>query len=127
MSVISGYQGEPDIMQCPNCGYTYLHQSRVVVYNRSREDADVVCTVVNPSSSPIGATPSSRRDGLAIEFSCEGCGMWNELLIAQHKGETFLSWRRSRWEKEPAPAEEPGRRPVRLVGSLDPRSKDAAS
>jgi hypothetical protein len=53
----------------------------------------------------MGGNPSSRRDGITIEFECENCNgapppqqnpafglSKNYLHIVQHKGTTYLSW-----------------------------------
>jgi hypothetical protein len=52
------------------------------------------------ATSEGSGNPSSRRQGLAIRFFCEGCGGADsddiiELTVAQHKGSTELAWRYS--------------------------------
>jgi hypothetical protein len=85
---------------CPCCGFEYLHQHKVTVFNRP-EDADL--TSVTTIIGGLAAThlqpsegcgnPSSRRQGAAIEFNCEGCLNRIELTLAQHKGATHIGWR----------------------------------
>jgi hypothetical protein len=85
---------------CPSCDSEYLHQYKVTVFNRS-EDADLtsVTTVVGGLAathlqpSEGCRNPSSRRQGVAIEFNCEGCRNRIELTLAQHKGATHIGWR----------------------------------
>jgi len=52
-----------------------------------------VLSQTNQEPSKECGNPSRRRDGLAIEFSCENCPAILELTIKQHKGETFFAWR----------------------------------
>jgi hypothetical protein len=49
---------------------------------------------VGAAESASSPNPSTRRDGLSIEFGCENCGdsKTHLLRIAQHKGETEISW-----------------------------------
>jgi hypothetical protein len=89
------------VLHCPNCGFNYLHHEAVTVYDRG-EDAEqtgrteisgVNRVVMSIVSSDKSGNPSSRRDGLAIRFWCEGCPAKPELTVVQHKGETYLAWR----------------------------------
>ena len=99
------------LLHCPRCGGEYLHHGRVDVYQRTGEDADRGMhvavgggSVAVYASAPMGASPSSRRDGLTVGFWCEGCSELSfdsgdyphELCIVQHKGQTFVSWRERR-------------------------------
>jgi hypothetical protein len=87
-------------LPCPCCGSEYLHQCKVTVFNRS-EDADptsvtmvvggLATTHLRPSEGC--GNPSSRRQGTAIEFNCEGCLNRIELTLVQHKGATHIGWR----------------------------------
>jgi hypothetical protein len=88
------------ILQCPSCGESYLHQGTIEAYNRG-EDADTVrCVIVDGSSvfseqipSEHSNNPSDRRHGCIIHFDCEHCPNIDfKLTIAQHKGNTFMSW-----------------------------------
>jgi hypothetical protein len=92
-------------LHCPRCRSPNLHHSSVTSFNR-KEDEEFV-TVTTMASSKIvseevandeSSNPSSRRDGLAIRFWCEGCGGQDdgdiiELTLAQHKGFTEILWR----------------------------------
>jgi hypothetical protein len=99
-AIINTFRGQSEPLSCPNCRGEYLHHEVVTVYDR-REDADFVTrTEVRKSSvsreavnSENSGNPSSRRDGLAIQFSCEMCSAMPELTLQQHKGQTFLAWR----------------------------------
>ena len=99
---------EPDaiLMQCPHCLYEYTHTSRVEVYNRQVEDGycwrHAVMGSKVKSSVDSRDNPSPRRNGIRIYFTCESCHSDAmipypfdappefELLIYQHKGQTFL-------------------------------------
>ena len=90
---------EENELLCPRCGFNYLHHERVTVFDRPddhpttrvvRIDDEVNVTV---ATSYDCGNPSDRRDGLLIEFWCEECGYNLTLQIAQHKGNTLLSWR----------------------------------
>lgn len=105
-AVIAHGQGSSgdDALLCPRCNSNNLHHGRVIVYDRG-EDAPLTTVVVvdgrdiscSERKSIECSNPSSRRHGLAILFTCENCGVWSELTIEQHKGETYLHWR------DPAP------------------------
>jgi hypothetical protein len=90
-----------EALECPRCGFDYLHHDDVVIYYRDREDAPetqvIRCAgdkVVQQRYPSHGLNnPSRRRGGLAIQFFCEGCGDGIELTIEQHKGQTLLHWR----------------------------------
>ena len=44
----------------------------------------------NAPADPPG-NPSRRRNGVVIECSCERCGAWFALAVAQHEGQTILT------------------------------------
>jgi hypothetical protein len=82
---------------CPNCGGNYLHHTLVTAYWRTAEDADRGLRVESGAESVLTGTemagnPSSRRDGIEIQFWCETCHALPRLLLAQHKGNTELQW-----------------------------------
>lgn len=99
-------QSSGAILLCPRCGDSYLHHRGVVSFDRS-EDAETVLrtamevgkTTVQLVAQAQSGNPSSRRDGIVIQFWCEKCGGGEdgssviELTLAQHKGETELAWR----------------------------------
>ena len=86
-------------IECPACGNANLHHGEVVVYMRGEDEPEN--TVVR-TNGPVGETivgvtsgkgnPSSRRDGLTVQFTCEHCNVEPVLTIAQHKGATFIEW-----------------------------------
>jgi hypothetical protein len=87
---------------CPDCGNLYLHHSYIVAFHRDGgEDAPrTVETRVdgrraNCRIMPSAASdnPSPRRDGIVIGFQCEDCVTRLELTLAQHKGQTSITWR----------------------------------
>ena len=86
------------VLTCPKCRDWYLHHGTVTIFDRGREDGPTTAIEVSGTSvkfhhPPEKYNPSSRRDGLAIEFWCESCGYTRELTIAQHKGITVFDWR----------------------------------
>lgn len=102
--------GEASELGCPRCGAFLLHHIGVTSFDR-REDAQQVVKTriesgrvnVDPEASGSG-NPSTRRDGLVIDFWCEGCGDAPiELCIAQHKGSTEISWRYAPAEQSSKP------------------------
>jgi hypothetical protein len=85
---------------CPHCGDVYLHHSNIIIYERGEDQDAIITTVIDhkdnrvPSSSfTTENNPSRRRHGLTIQFWCECCDAISNLNIAQHKGNTFLSWK----------------------------------
>lgn len=85
---------------CPCCGFNYLHSGKVVVYDRG-EDAEIGCaTTVDDGmvtqTPDLAGNPSARRHAVTVEFTCEGCGGWDDrpirLALYQHKGCTYLKW-----------------------------------
>jgi hypothetical protein len=80
----------------------------VTVFHRIEDDEMITQTVVTGPTATVEAVPSSRttnpssrRDGIEIEFQCELCYWKNSdfanqrmfLRIAQHKEKTLLEWR----------------------------------
>jgi hypothetical protein len=89
---------------CPSCGDDegYLHHTDITVFSRPVEDGPVTETRVHhdgsvrtfPPDKGRRHNPSNRRDGLAIAFWCEHCGEGHELTLEQHKGFTYVNWRK---------------------------------
>jgi hypothetical protein len=93
---------------CPQCGGERLHHGRVTVFHRIEDDEMITQAVVTGPKATVEAipnsrtNPSSRCDGIEIEFRCEVCH-WESnpdfanqrmfLRIAQHKRKTLLEWR----------------------------------
>lgn len=106
---------ENEILICPECGQSLLHQQSVVTEFREREDG--VATRVSTSDGHESAVVrvekkvkdvAGRRDNIYITFVCEVCysqayddyvnGKTNVqggkfcLHIQQHKGSTYFRW-----------------------------------
>jgi len=87
-------------LMCPNCDSFNLHHRTVTVFDRY-EDAEMTHVITVKRGIPTThrvpsrgcGNPSTRRDGLTIDFECENCEAGLTLQIAQHKGSTYLSWR----------------------------------
>ena len=95
MGSLPKFTDDNNAVLCPRCGFFYLHQEAVEVWNRE-EDKDVEGIRITEGGQVAKATgdnPSDRRSGVSIAFSCEGCPGDVELVIYQHKGQTFIEWR----------------------------------
>ena len=88
-------------IECPKCGESSgsLHHETVKVFNRDREDeltgfyTEIRDTKIETRRNIPAGNPSSRRDGVVINFNCEQCGSnVGNLCVAQHKGSTFVYW-----------------------------------
>lgn len=84
------------VLNCPNCTSNNLHQVSASVFFRDAEDSDTG-KFFRIDSTKAEKTfgdknPSSRRDGLLIEFECEQCDADPILAVYQHKGFTFIGW-----------------------------------
>jgi hypothetical protein len=82
------------------CGEDYLHHGSVTSYDRAEDAKTVTRTKVEAGMAASNIVPNSddnpsdRRDGIVIEFWCELCTAHPiELRIAQHKGNTHVSWK----------------------------------
>ena len=94
---------------CPHCRGDRLHHGRVTVFHRIEDDEMITQTVVTGPTATVEAVPnsrttnpSSRRDGIEIEFQCDLCHREKKshppnqrmfLRIARHKERTLLEWR----------------------------------
>lgn len=89
---------DENTLTCPKCNSINLHQGRVNVFNRYKEDDPYglhieVCSTGFEAVSDMIGNPSDRRNGLTINFWCENCDDVSNLQIYQHKGETILEWK----------------------------------
>lgn len=98
------------VLKCRVCGGDYTHQETVEVFIREddlHQAPGFKTTVKNYTTTvckdSMKTNPSYRRQGIRIYFTCEGCGNgppysddvddtapYYELLIYQHKGQTFF-------------------------------------
>lgn len=88
-----------DVLICSQCDGTYLHHYETVVYDRKEDSEMTAVTEVRPGRvhhaverSDSVKNPSSRRHGVVIRFTCEGCEGVKEITVVQHKGQTFIKW-----------------------------------
>ena len=84
-------------MVCPYCGDDYVHHTGVRAFERDYEDGPSrALSTEDPDprwiADDLNLNPSSRRNGLYIDFWAE-CGHEWILAFYQHKGQTFLSSR----------------------------------
>ena len=84
---------------CPKCAETYLHHGKTRIFTRLVEDGTHGCLVESDgfnttvaTNAPMDDCPSRRRDGMTIAMYCEMCADIGNLVILQHKGETFMEW-----------------------------------
>jgi hypothetical protein len=89
-------------LECPSCGCDCIHHDRITAYDRIEDAPQTIVTKltggqVTMRMTPSGQArnPSSRRHAVAIRFWRESCPAKAELTIEQHKGATFLVWRKS--------------------------------
>ncbi len=99
---------EHNELACPGCSGNNLHHEHVDVYSRHEDDKEGVHASVGigsawPDCDGVGdvrvgrdltGNPSSRRGGIRIRFRCENCQNTPVLMIAQHKGTTYMEWER---------------------------------
>lgn len=90
-------------LSCPNCGGEHLHQSEVELYCRHEDEPakSARYDALTGESTPISdsGNPSSRRQGIVVEFWCERCPALPRLAIFQHKGNTHFGWRGWAWSE----------------------------
>lgn len=91
---------DPPILVCPECSSTYLHHQQIEIFQR-QEDATAglhvkIHKLTSMTDQNLVGNPSGRRSGLRIEFWCEECQVTSVLSIAQHKGQTFVTFEPSR-------------------------------
>lgn len=86
------------VLVCPECGGNNLHHKWIRDYFRKcGEDKATIVTEINGrgvrdlSSFDGDSNPSERSSGIRISFWCETCLSHVELVLAQHKGQTFLN------------------------------------
>lgn len=89
-------KGSDNALKCPVCGFEYLDQSGVSIFERDEDAPDCLHVDVSRQSVTIDRdgrrNPSARRHGLRIDFDCEGCPNTSSLVIYQHKGNTYVEW-----------------------------------
>ena len=114
ISIDASFIDNYNILKCPICDFEYMHQESIQTHFRGEDEPNIPgFSITKDIGSPaILPNPSSRRSGLVIIFSCEGCSLYLEnfesiyghckdepltqqfpcLAIEQHKGNTFIRW-----------------------------------
>ena len=95
-------EGIQDTLACPACGGGNLHHGMVTVYSRGEDALKTDITSVRASGAVLTLkldsheteNPSPRRHGMAVKFTCETCDALPVLTLFQHKGSTYVEWRR---------------------------------
>jgi len=89
---------DASIILCPNCGYDCIHQGKIEIFDRNEDEKKGLHVVVENKeaniSTNLDGNPSSRRQGLKIHFECETCDAKPILCIEQHKGNTFIYFKK---------------------------------
>lgn len=87
---------EENVLTCPHCSSEYLHQVSAEVFFRDHEDSEKGNAYFIATNQlfqiAMKNNPSTRRDGIRIHFTCEGCPTPSSLEIVQHKGITYTQW-----------------------------------
>lgn len=82
-------------LNCPECDQSNLHQERVEVMFREKEDGNGFCSTSTRDSIDtklyVGGI-KGRRDIINIYFYCEHCNIKKYIEIKQHKGTTEFTW-----------------------------------
>jgi hypothetical protein len=118
-----------DAIDCPSCTGNYLHYEALTYYYRHKEDAErgecvfldhtcfdsdepqFLCSHI--SNAAMTHCPSLRRDGMRIHFRCENCESKPQLLVFQHKGQTFIEWDETTVIKPSLEQRQPKREPIK--------------
>jgi hypothetical protein len=83
-----------NIYECPFCGFEFTHHGRIEIFERNEDDKYPNHITVDKYNVTIDrnneGNPSTRRDGISIQFWCEQCNRIHYLNIAQHKGNTTI-------------------------------------
>jgi hypothetical protein len=92
----SELESRAELVTCPDCRGTYLHQAAVEVWQRTggeRRPGDTV-HVDNDGVSSRRTEDGfiDERDDVRVFFWCEMCDSKPVLLIWQHEGQTFRAW-----------------------------------
>lgn len=101
------YDSAGNFLKCATCGDTYIHQYKTEVFERSDDSEKPLHCIIEGADLPDGNViplfhndkelvncPSPRRSGINIYFWCEECRSITKMLIYQHKGETFVEFKR---------------------------------
>ena len=84
------------VLECPSCGSDYLHQKQTDIYERREDEESGLHVRVEGKQATTDANmegnPSGRRNGLTIQFWCEGCRANPVMSIYQHKGNTYVDF-----------------------------------
>ena len=82
-------------LQCAHCGFECTHFESIEVFNRFKEDSPEgfhirIKGLDSQTDRSMIGNPSSRRDGVCVFLSCEGCDGFSLVTLVQHKGSTMF-------------------------------------
>lgn len=87
------HEGFGTELACPTCGGSHMHHDSVEVFDCGEDATHGLHVLVKDETVKVDGdlkgNPSSRRHGLRIAVDCE-CGQSYDLIIKQHKGQTYL-------------------------------------
>jgi hypothetical protein len=84
------------ILCCAWCHEDYLHHQRIDYFEPHQEDSkNGLHVILTTGDAPIIDTSmegnrSQRRGSIVVTFDCEMCNKITELVIIQHKGNSYL-------------------------------------
>ena len=86
-------EGE-NVLHCPNCDGFYLHQEKTEVFERGEDSPTGLHVNIQDGAAKVDqiitGNPSPRRHGLTVHFNCETCDSAVQMVVYQHKGNTFV-------------------------------------
>lgn len=102
------YDDYSNSIKCPHCGNTYMHHLGIETFHCEEDQngyhvelydetshgwgmMNIICPE-NTTNENTKSNPSARRGGILILFGCENCHNISRLGIAQHKGQSLVSW-----------------------------------
>ena len=79
-------------LACPICGEDYLHQRNVTVIANQLSTGMIQFVEVHDRDTTVTPIAADSPDMVRTSFTCEcGCTV-PDLVMYQHKGNTFMGW-----------------------------------
>lgn len=94
-SLLSFIDMDDNFIKCPKCNDSYTHQGKIEIFNRSEDESEGTHVAVRFHEIKIDknleGNPSSRRQGVTINMTCESHEHNFKVNIYQHKGQTLVN------------------------------------